>query len=166
MVGASVVENEVGDWGKFRFGVYVVDYVRHENGNYTLCISSRGSKWVCLRNVDVRRKYTLLEEFRRAGLDIDAGDFIAIARCVLHNYTDTPQVVSVRESRDGRHVTICVGNERCAKVKPCNPKLIARAIKSLGVRDVKSLLASMNCLGSYDDVVRELRRLLRGGGNE
>jgi hypothetical protein len=59
-----------------------------------------------------------------------------------------------------------VGNERCVKVKPCNPKLIARAIKALGVRDVKLLLASMNCLESYDDVVRELRRLLRGEGNE
>ena len=166
MVPASVVENEVGDWGKFRFGVYVVDYVRHENGNYTLCISSRGSKWICLRNVDVRRKYTLLEEFRKSGLDIDAGDFIAIARCVLHNYTDTPQVVSVKWGGDGRHVTICVDNEKCVRVRPCNPREIARAIKALGVRDVKSLLASMNCLESYDDVMRELRKLLRGGGNE
>jgi hypothetical protein len=167
MVGASVVENEVGNAvGRFRFGVYVVDYVRHEDGNYTLCISSRGSKWICLRNVDVRRKYTLLEEFRKSGLDIDAGDFIAIARCVLHNYTETPQRISVRESRDGRHVTICVDNEKCVRVRLCNPREIARAVRSLGVRDVKSLLNSMGCLDAYDDVVRELRRLLRGGGNE
>ena len=166
MVEVNAVEVEGGAVGKFRFGVYVVDYVRHENGAYTLCICSRGSKCICLRNVDVRRKYTLLEEFRNAGLNIDVGDFIAIARCVLHNYTDTPQVVSVRESRDGRHVTICVGNERCVKVKPCNPKLIARAIKTLGIRDVKSLLRLMGCLEVYDDVVRVLRKLLRGGDDE
>jgi len=161
-----VPENKVGDWGRFRFGVYVVEYAKHGDGTYDVCIYAHGSSRHCLRGVDIRRKYTLLEEFRRAGIDIDAGDFIAIARCVLHNYTDTPQVVSVKESRDGRHVTICVGNERCVKVKPCNPKLIARAIKSLGVRDVKSLLNSMGCLDAYDDVVRELRRLLKGGGNE
>jgi len=163
---ASVVKNEVGDWGKFRFGVYVVDYVRHENGAYTVCISSRGSKWICLRNVDIRKKYTLLEEFRRAGLDIDAGDFIVIARCIMHNCNDIPQRISVKESRDGSYVTICVDNEECVKVKPCNPKQIARAIKSLKIRDVKSLLSSMNCLESYDDVVRVLRKLLRGEGNE
>jgi hypothetical protein len=162
MVETSVVDAV----GRFRLGVYVVEYAKHGDGTYDVCIYTHGSSRHCLGGVDIRRKYTLLEEFRKAGLDVDAGDFIAIARCVLHNCTDTPQVVSVRESRDGRHVTICVNNERCAKVKPCNPREIARAIKALGVRDVKSLLASMNCLGSYDDVMRELRRLLRGGGNE
>jgi hypothetical protein len=159
---AGVVKNEVGVWGRFRFGVYVVDYVRHENGAYTLCIYSRGSKCICLRNVDIKKKYTLLEELRRAGLDIDPGDFIAIARCVMHNCNDTPQTVSVVRGSDGRHVTICVDNEKCVRAKPCNPRQIARAIKSLGVRDVKSLLNSMGCLDAYDDVVRELRRLLRG----
>ena len=166
MVETNAVEVEVGAVGKFRFGVYVVDYVRHENGTYTLCISSRGSKWICLRNVDIRKKYTLLEEFRRAGLDIDTADFIAIVRCVMHNYTDTPQVVSVRESRDGRHVTICVDNVKCVKVRICNPRQIARAIKSLGIRNVKSLLSSMNCLDNYDDVMMELRKILRGGDDE
>jgi len=166
MVVVNAIEVEGGVVGKFRFGVYVVDYVRHENGAYTVCICSRGSKWICLRNVDVRKKYTLLEEFRNAGLDIDTGDFIAIARCIMHNYTDTPQVVSVKESRDGRYVTICVNNERCVRVKPCNPKQIARAIKSLGIRDVKRLLRLMGCLEVYDDVVRVLRKLLRGGDDE
>jgi hypothetical protein len=166
MVEVNAIEVEGGVWGRFRFGVYVVEYASHGDGTYDVCIYARGGSRHCLRNVDIRKKYTLVEEFRKSGLDIDVGDFIVIARCVLHNYTDTPQVVSVRECRDGRCVTICVDGEKCTRAKPCNPKQIARAIKTLGVRDVKSLLNSMGCLDNYDDVVSELRRLLRGDGNE
>jgi len=85
---------------RFTYGKYVVEYVKRDDGLFDICIGT-DNKRVCLNGVrispHVSGNYDVLQKLREAGLDIDVGDFQAIARSILYGET----VQGIEERNDG-----------------------------------------------------------------